>query len=377
MARQLLVGTRKGLFLVGRHGRDWRIERAELLGDPVTMAYAERTARCTRPGHGPLRRQAEALARRRRDVGRAAGAAVPAETRRRRRSRSDAQHADPVGHEARVGARRRRSAPASSGAARFRAASSARATAATAGNSSKAFGSHPDRKFWSAAAPTIRHPLDPRRPARPRRRQARRLVRRTLASTDGGERGTAKARACAPTTCRPIKRTSGAARTRTALAQCAAAPDHIWIQHHNGIFRSTDGGLTWTEITNAQPSVFGFPVVVHPADPRTAWFVPGTKDQWRYPGRRRARRLAHERRRRELRGAARRLAAAARVRRRLSPRPRHRCRWRYTRVRQHHRQSIRQRKLGRTLAKRQPLPAADLLRSIRKLSVAREPARNA
>ena len=29
--------------------------------------------------------------------------------------------------------------------------------------------------------------------------------------------------------------------------------------------------------------MFGFPVVVHPDQPRTAWFVPGTKDQWRYP----------------------------------------------------------------------------------------------
>jgi hypothetical protein len=65
--------------------------------------------------------------------------------------------------------------------------------------------------------------------------------------------------------------------------QCASAPDHIWIQHHNGIFRSTDGGLTCTEITSAQPSVFGFPVVVHPNEPRTAWFVPGKKDQWRFP----------------------------------------------------------------------------------------------
>ena len=49
MARQLLVGTRKGLFLVGRHGREWRIERAELLGDPVTMTLRrDATARCTR-----------------------------------------------------------------------------------------------------------------------------------------------------------------------------------------------------------------------------------------------------------------------------------------------------------------------------------------
>ena len=42
MANQLLVGTRKGVFLLGRRGRGWRIERAELLGDPVTMVLAER-----------------------------------------------------------------------------------------------------------------------------------------------------------------------------------------------------------------------------------------------------------------------------------------------------------------------------------------------
>jgi len=31
------------LFIVGRHSRgEWRIDRAELLGDPVTMTLAER-----------------------------------------------------------------------------------------------------------------------------------------------------------------------------------------------------------------------------------------------------------------------------------------------------------------------------------------------
>lgn len=29
--------------------------------------------------------------------------------------------------------------------------------------------------------------------------------------------------------------------------------------------------------------MFGFPVAVHPEDPKTARFVPGAKDQWRYP----------------------------------------------------------------------------------------------
>src|SRR6266480_5877722 len=33
------------------------------------------------------------------------------------------------------------------------------------------------------------------------------------------------------------------------VAQCPANVDVMWAQHHNGIFRTTDGGDVWTEIT--------------------------------------------------------------------------------------------------------------------------------
>src|SRR5688572_26428831 len=46
------------------------------------------------------------------------------------------------------------------------------------------------------------------------------------------------------------------------LVQCASDPDTLWVQHHNGVFRSTDGGARWTELTNVPPSVFGFAVAV-------------------------------------------------------------------------------------------------------------------
>ena len=65
------------------------------------------------------------------------------------------------------------------------------------------------------------------------------------------------------------------------IAWSAAAPDTIWMQHHNGIFHSTDGGRNWREILNANPSNFGFAVAMHPQDPQTAWFVPGIKDEFR------------------------------------------------------------------------------------------------
>jgi hypothetical protein len=67
------------------------------------------------------------------------------------------------------------------------------------------------------------------------------------------------------------------------LAQCPSAPDVVWCQHHNGIFLSRDGGDTFKEITTAQPSRFGFAVVVHPNDPETAWFAPAVKDECRVP----------------------------------------------------------------------------------------------
>ena len=67
------------------------------------------------------------------------------------------------------------------------------------------------------------------------------------------------------------------------LVQCPSDPQRMWVQHHNGIFVSSDEGRTFIEITNVAPSVFGFPVVVHPKDPDTAWFVPAIKDEKRIP----------------------------------------------------------------------------------------------
>jgi hypothetical protein len=65
--------------------------------------------------------------------------------------------------------------------------------------------------------------------------------------------------------------------------QCQSHPDTLWVQHHNGIFKSSDGAASWTEIKNVQPSVFGFAVAVHPRAPETAWFVPAIKDEKRIP----------------------------------------------------------------------------------------------
>ena len=67
------------------------------------------------------------------------------------------------------------------------------------------------------------------------------------------------------------------------VVQCQSEPTTFWAQHHNGIFVSTNDLERWEEIENVEPSVFGFPVAVHPRDGKRAWFVPATKDQQRIP----------------------------------------------------------------------------------------------
>jgi hypothetical protein len=67
------------------------------------------------------------------------------------------------------------------------------------------------------------------------------------------------------------------------LVQCAARPEVMWVQHHNGVFRSTDYAASWQEVAAIRPSKFGFAVAAHPRDPDTAWFVPAVKDECRVP----------------------------------------------------------------------------------------------
>jgi hypothetical protein len=66
------------------------------------------------------------------------------------------------------------------------------------------------------------------------------------------------------------------------IVRSAAMPDHLWCQHHCGIWRSTDNGQHWEDV-RAPVSSFGFAVAVHPGDGNVAWFVPAEADQRRVP----------------------------------------------------------------------------------------------
>ena len=50
--------------------------------------------------------------------------------------------------------------------------------------------------------------------------------------------------------------------------------DLLYQQNHHGVFRSKDGGRNWDDVTEGLPSTFGFPIGVHPRDPKTIWVLP-------------------------------------------------------------------------------------------------------
>jgi len=67
------------------------------------------------------------------------------------------------------------------------------------------------------------------------------------------------------------------------MVACPARPEVLWVQHHNGVFRSRDGAMSWQDVETVKPSTFGFAVAVHPAKPDTAWLVPALSDERRIP----------------------------------------------------------------------------------------------
>ena len=62
----------------------------------------------------------------------------------------------------------------------------------------------------------------------------------------------------------PERREDPIAQDVHRLARCAAHPEVMWCQHHNGVFRSQDAGANWREVTAIRPSKFGF-VIGHTA----------------------------------------------------------------------------------------------------------------
>jgi hypothetical protein len=102
-------------------------------------------------------------------------------------------------------------------------------------------------------------------------------------TTDGGETWACRALGMRAAFMPPERQFEPQIQDPHRLAWCAARPEVMWAQHHNGVFRSTDGAASWQELENVPPSTFGFAVAVHPQNANTVWLVPATKDERRVP----------------------------------------------------------------------------------------------
>jgi hypothetical protein len=51
-------------------------------------------------------------------------------------------------------------------------------------------------------------------------------------------------------------------------------PERLFMQFHGGVYRSDDTGETWNSIAEGLPSDFGFPMVLDPSDPDSAFVIP-------------------------------------------------------------------------------------------------------
>ena len=66
------------------------------------------------------------------------------------------------------------------------------------------------------------------------------------------------------------------------LVAAPTNPDILWQQNHCGIFRSTDSGNTWLDVSQPEgPARFGFAIAVADDDPNQAWVAPADSDMVR------------------------------------------------------------------------------------------------
>lgn len=296
MGQRIWVGTRKGLFQVGRQASGhWGIERVAFLGDPVSMVledprdgavfaalklghFGVKLHRSTDGGESWTECAAPALPKAPEPEPAAAGAeeqkAAGADAAKKAPSVSEVWSLEAGGAD-QPGVLWAGTIPGGF----FRSADSG-----TSWELVRSLWDRQERKEWfggGADQPGI-HSIcvDPR--------DSRRLTLGVSCggvwqSLDGGESWDCRSKGMFAVFMPPEQRENPNIQDPHRVVQCAAAPEVFWAQHHNGVFRTTDGAAQWREVPDVQPSVFGFAVAVHPRDPDRAWFVPAIKDERRIP----------------------------------------------------------------------------------------------
>jgi photosystem II stability/assembly factor-like uncharacterized protein len=74
-------------------------------------------------------------------------------------------------------------------------------------------------------------------------------------------------------------RDENAGRCVHHVERAPTRPERMFMQFHGGVYRSDDAGESWADIGGGGlPSDFGFPLMVDPADPDSAYVIPLVAD---------------------------------------------------------------------------------------------------
>src|SRR5579864_2223648 len=277
MADRIYVGSRKGLFEIKRGKTKWEVAAVHFLGDPVSAVLADqgRVYAALDLGHFGAKLWLREGSAPWRELAAPAFPPKPADA-------GDDPHPWSLG---KIWVMERGGVPGSLWAGTMPGGLFRSDDAGESWSLNEALWRMPERKQWLGVAggeqPGISSILvDPRNPRDIRVGVSTAGV---WASTDGGASWRIINRGMYNEYMPPERREDPIAQDIHRLARCAAHPQVLWCQHHNGVFRSEDAGASWREITAIRPSKFGFAVAAHPHDPNTAWFVPATKDERRVP----------------------------------------------------------------------------------------------
>jgi hypothetical protein len=278
MADRAWVGTRKGLFRIDRTNGGWKIGAVSFLGAPVTMVLTDSRDHAIYAAlkHGHF----GAKLHRSHDGETWEEIAAPQYPKQEGVPEDEAPSVDQVwaleaGHPSEPGVLWAGTIPGGLFRSRDRGAS---------WDLIHSLWDHPDRKKWfggGADLPGIHSVcVDPR--------DGRRLTLGVSCggvwyTNNGGETWEVRSNGLWAAFMPPERKHDPVIQDPHRVVMCKSAPEHLWMQHHNAAFRSTDGAQSWIDLVGRPPSVFGFAVAVHPNDPNTAWFVPATSDELRVP----------------------------------------------------------------------------------------------
>jgi photosystem II stability/assembly factor-like uncharacterized protein len=133
---------------------------------------------------------------------------------------------------------------------------------------------HPSRPDWApGAGGLICHTIVPH-PTDPSRTWVAISAVGTFATEDGGT--TWEARNRGVVACFQPDPHPETGQCVHKLVMAAGQPDSFYQQNHCGVYRSSDAGRSWEDISAGLPSEFGFAMGAHPRDPSTGWVIPLT-----------------------------------------------------------------------------------------------------